>query len=71
MLNSLQIKAADSFVVCHGYTAAAVRIRNTSAVSIDYRVGGAISALAAGASVVLDTTSSTRENELRRTDLWL
>lgn len=69
MLNSIQIKAADTFVACHGYTAAVARIRNTSAVSVDYRFGGAISALAAGASVVLDTASNTSEIEVRRTDL--
>ena len=61
MLNSIQIKAADAFVACHGYTAAVARIRNTSAVSIDYRVGGTISALAPGASVVIDTANSTSE----------
>lgn len=46
MKNSIQAKAADAFVSFHGYTAAVCKLRNTSAVSIDYRVGGTVAALA-------------------------
>ena len=69
MLNSIQAKAADSFVAFHGYSAAVCKLRNTSSVSIDYRVGGTVAALAAGASAVIDSTASTSEVEVRRADL--
>ena len=69
MLNSIQAKAADSFIAFHGYSAAVCKLRNTSSVSIDYRVGGTVAALAAGASVVIDSTASTSEVEVRRADL--
>lgn len=69
MLNSIQAKAADSFVAFHGYSAAVCKLRNTSSVSIDYRVGGTVAALAAGASAVIDSTASTSEVEVRRSDL--
>lgn len=69
MLNSIQAKAADSFVAFHGYSAAVCKLRNTSSVSIDYRVGGVVAELAAGASAVIDSTASTSEVEVRRTDL--
>lgn len=69
MLNSIQTKASNSFVAFHGYSAAVCKLRNTSSVSIDYRVGGTVAALAAGASAVIDPTASTSEVEVRRTDL--
>jgi len=70
MNNSLQVKAADAFVTCGDFTASVCRLRNTSAVSIDYQVDGATSALAAGElSPAIDLTSTTREVSVRRTDL--
>ena len=69
MKNSIQTKAADAFVSFHGYTAAVCKLRNTSAVSIDYRIGGVTTALSAGKSAMIDTTASTSEVEVRRTDL--
>ena len=69
MKNSIQAKAADAFVSFHGYTAAVCKLRNTSAVSIDYRIGGVTTALSAGESEMINTTASTSEVEVRRTDL--
>ena len=55
MKNSFQIKAADTLKAAHGYSASVVRLRNTSAVSIDYSVrGGSAVELASGASAVVD-----------------
>ena len=70
MKNSIQIKAADTLKAAHGYSASVVRLRNTSAVSIDYSVsGGSAVDLAAGASAVVDVAGLTSEIAVRRTDL--
>ena len=70
MKNSIQIKAADTLKAAHGYSASVVRLRNTSAVSIDYSVsGGSAVELAAGASAVVDVAGLTSEIAVRRTDL--
>ena len=70
MNNAIQLKAADAFVSAHGYSASVVRLRNTSAVSIDYSVsGGDAVELAAGASAVVDVAALTSEISVRRTDL--
>jgi len=70
MKNSIQIKAADTLKAAHGYSASVVRLRNTSAVSIDYSVsGGSAVEIAAGASAVVDVAALTSEISVRRTDL--
>lgn len=70
MKNSFQIKAADVFVTCGDFTASVCRLRNTSAVSIDYKVGEVTTALAAGAaSGAINVSNSTREVSVRRADL--
>lgn len=70
MKNSIQIKAADTLKAAHGYSASVVRLRNTSAVSIDYSVsGGSAVELAAGASAIVDVAGLTSEIAVRRTDL--
>lgn len=70
MKNSFQIKAADVFVTCGDFTASVCRLRNTSAVSIDYKVGEVTTALAAGAaSGAINVSNSTREVSVRRSDL--
>lgn len=70
MKNSFQIKAAATLKAAHGYSASVVRLRNTSAVSIDYSVrGGSAVELAAGASAVVDVAGLTSEIAVRRTDL--
>ena len=70
MKNSFQVKAADVFVTCGDFTASVCRLRNTSAVSIDYKVGEVTTALAAGAaSGAINVSNSTREVSVRRTDL--
>ena len=70
MKNSFQIKAAATLKAAHGYSASVVRLRNTSAVSIDYSVrGGSAVELASGASAVVDVAALTSEISVRRTDL--
>ena len=70
MNNSFQVKAADVFVTCGDFTASVCRLRNTSAVSIDYKVGEVTTALAAGAaSGAINVSNSTREVSVRRSDL--
>ena len=70
MNNSFQVKAADVFVTCGDFTASVCRLRNTSAVSIDYKVGEVTTALAAGAaSGAINVSNSTREVSVRRADL--
>ena len=70
MNNSFQVKAADAFVTCGDFTASVCRLRNTSAVSIDYQVGEVTTELAAGAaSGAINVSNSTCEVSVRRSDL--